>query len=330
LISSLGQIIDHCQESIVAFAGSNQDQYGNLTSATVDIGSGPPVPLTPNGQRVYLNDGTFPNSVFTWPALSDPNARAVVSIRPPLYELINPTVYPDLAKELDDFLKGAPSGPPSLVALWHEASGDNESGNATNCGTNKNEVCRGPGGAYSDYFAGLDSGFPGQHGAHGLLTAAQSFVQNRVQALNQAQPGIANVKVGAVEVVSKANPTDLANTISEWMAGGLDFYAADVYDSKDALADPTTLLDAFQQVCKDLNGGTVPTIGITETNSRWPGRRPFWFTTVWSWLKTNGHTSDSSCFLTYWNDQGLESGAWIPDDWATIDSLYGIFAESSP
>jgi hypothetical protein len=316
----------------VAFAGSNQDQYVNLTNASVDIGSGPPVPLAPNGQRIYLNDGSFPNSVFTWPPMTDaPGARACVSIRPPLYELINPTMYPDLANELDNFLKAAPSGPPSLVALWHEASGDNENGPGLkqNCGANKNNICRGPGGIYADYFASLDSGFSGQGGASGLLKSAQSFVQQRVQALNAANPGIANVKVGAVEVLSKAKPSDLASTISDWMAGGLDFYAADVYDSSDALAVPGTLLDTFQQVCTTVNGGTVPTICVTETNSRFPGRRPFWFTSVWSWLTTNGYTSDSVCFLTYWNPAGLESGAWIPDDWATIDSLYGIFAESS-
>jgi hypothetical protein len=305
----------------VAFAGSNQDQYPNLQAATVDIG-GSTVSLTPNGQRVYLNDGTFPNSTFTWPTLSDPSARAAVSIRPPLFELINPSQYPDLATELDNFLMAAPGGPTSLVALWHEASGDND-GSQQNCGTSGNEVCRGPGGAYSDYFASLDSQFPGQGGAHGLLTQAQSFVQSRAQTLG------ANVKVGAIEVVSRTD-SSLATTISEWMAGGLDFYAADVYDNKTGTADPSALLGNFQSVCKTVNGGTIPSIGVTETNSRFPGRRPFWFTSVWSWLQSNGHTSNSVSFLTYWNQTGLESGAWIPDDWATIDSLYGIFSESSP
>ena len=50
---------------------------------------------------------------------------------------------------------------------------------------------------------------------------------------------------------------------------------------------------------------------------------------MWSWLQSNGYTSNSTCFLSFWNATGAESGAWIADDWATIDALYAIFAESS-
>jgi hypothetical protein len=296
----------------MAFAGSNQGQYANVQSATVDIG-GSTFPLVPNGQRVYLNDGTFPNSTFTWPVLSDPGARACVSIRPPLWELINPGQNPGLATELDSFLMAAPGGPTSLVGLWHEAS------------------TTGPGGSYdtgstpAGYFSSLDSQFPGQGGAAGLLRKAQTFVQQRAQTLG------ANVKVGVIEVVNTSDPTTLAGNLDDFMADDLDFYACDVYDSKDATALPADLLGAFQTVVKGhITTGALPSIGITETNSRFPGRRPFWFTAAWSWLQSNGHTSNTVCFLTYWNPTGIESGAWIPDDWATIDSLYGIFAESSP
>jgi hypothetical protein len=51
---------------------------------------------------------------------------------------------------------------------------------------------------------------------------------------------------------------------------------------------------------------------------------------VWSWLQTNGFTDDTSCFLTYWNDSGEESGPWLTDDWATFDTLYAIFEQSAP
>lgn len=303
----------------MAFAGSNQLQYANLQSATVDIG-GSTVHLTPNGQRVYLNDGTFPNSVFTWPTLSDPNARACVSIRPPLWELINPKTYPNLATELDNFLTAAPAAPTpvSLVGLWHEAS------------------TIGPGGSYNKnstptgYFSSLDTNFKNQGGAAGLLTQAQTFVQQRAQALG------ANVKVGVIEVVNTSDPTTLKQDFTasngfSWLANNLDFYTCDVYDNRDGNAVPADMLGAFQTVVKDhMTNGLYPSIGITETNSRFPGRRPFWFTAAWSWLKSNGHTSNNVCFLTYWNPTGIESGAWIPDDWATIDSLYGILAESSP
>lgn len=316
----------------MAFAGANQLQFPNLQAATVDIGSST-VNLAPNGARVYLNDGTFPstgeNNSWSWSGIPA-GAAGCVSFRPSLFELVNPGQYPGVAATLDAFLTSAPAGPPSLLALWHEASGDNENGAKQNCGQSNNETCWGPGGAYSDYFASLDSQFPGQGGAKGLLLQAQSFVQQRVHALNQANPGSANVKVGAVEVVSKKNETDLANTILDWMAPGLDFYACDVYDSSTGTADPAALLTAFQQVSKAANNNVAPAaICVTETNSRFPGRRPFWFTSVWSWLQSNGYTSDVSCFLTYWNYTGVESGPWIPDDWATIDSLYGILAESS-
>lgn len=317
----------------MAFAGSNVSQYVNMQSATVDIG-GSTENLAPTGVRIYLDDGNFPstgaNGVWNWSGVPS-GARGCLSLRPALYELINPTRYPAVASALDAFLTSAPAGPPSLLGLWHEASGDNESGTAQNCGPNNNEVCRGPGGIYSDYFASLDSNFPNQGGAHGLLTKAQAYVQGRVKALNQANPGSSNVKVGAIEVVSKTSTTDLGNTINIWMANNLDFYAGDVYDTKDATAVPGDLLTAFQTVVKGhMTNGVYPSISITETNSRYPGRRPFWFTAAWSWLKSNGHTSNQVCFLTFWHQMGAESGAWIPGDWATIDSLHGIFAESSP
>ena len=296
----------------MAFAGSNQLQFANLQKATVDIG-GSTKHLKPDGQRVYLNDGKFPNSVFTWPKLSDSKARACVSIRPPLWELINPHRYPGLATELDNFLKAAPGGPTSLVGLWHEAS------------TN------GPGGVYNKkstpagYFDYLNTHFRSQGGAAGLLRQAQTFVQKRARHLH------ANVKVGAIEVVNTADVPKLHKHLDKWMANNLDFYACDVYDSREGDAVPADLLGAFQTVVKDhMTDGKRPAIGITETNSRFPGRRPFWFTAAWSWLKANGHTSNSVCFLTYWNAHGIESGAWIPDDWATIDSLYGILAQSAP
>ena len=295
----------------MAFAGSNAGQYPNLQNATVDIG-GATESLMPNGQRVYLNDGTFPNSVFTWPALSDPGARACISIRPPLFELNNPDMFPDLAAELDSFLQAAPqTGPPSLVGLWHEAS------------------TTGPGGSYDKcsappgYFTSLNTQFCGQGGAAALLRKAQQNVQSRAQDLK------VNVLVGAIEVVNTPYSGTLAGNLNDWMAPGLDFYACDVYDNKAGDAVAGDLLDAFQTVVQNLNPGVVPAIGITETNSRFPGRRPRWFTDAWSWLQNNGQTSDRVCFLTFWDPTGLESGAWIPDDWATIDALHGILARSS-
>jgi hypothetical protein len=296
----------------LAFAGSNQLQFANLQKATVDVG-GSTVHLKPNGQRVYLNDGIFPNSVFAWPSLSDPSARACVSIRPPLWELINPDAYPGLATELDHFLKAAPKGPTSLVGLWHEASTAGPAGSY-----NKDSTPKG----YFDY---LDKHFKKEGGAAGLLRKAQTFVQKRARDLH------ANVKVGVIEVVNTPDAPTLEKHLGNWMADNLDFYACDVYDSRDGNAVPADLLGAFQTVVKGhMTAGHYPSIGITETNTRFPGRRPFWFTAAWSWLKSNGHTSDTVCFLTYWSQTGIESGAWIPDDWATIDALHGILAESSP
>lgn len=296
----------------MAFAGSNQGTYTALQSATVDVGSST-VQLGPNGQRVYINDGTFPSSTFTWPALSDPNARACVSFRPPLFEVANLPTHPDIRSELDGFLMGAPqTGAPSLVALWHEASTT-----GPNMAYNKKSTPTG-------YFASLDSQFPGEDGAAGLLRQAQTSVQARAQYLG------ANVLVGAVEVVNTADPDKLAGNLDGWMAPGLDFYACDVYDNAGGNFVPADLLGAFQTVVEDINSGTFQTIGIAETNSRFPGRRAGWFTDAWAWLQNHGHTSDRVCFLTFWHSTGLESGAWLPDDWATIDALAGIFAESSP
>jgi hypothetical protein len=304
----------------VAFAGSNKDTYPTLQGATVDIG-GSTVPLTPNGQRVYVNDGTFPSSTFTWPTLSDPDARACVSFRPPLFEVANLGMYPGIKSELDSFLMGAPqTGAPSLVALWHEAS-------TTGPGMSYNKNSTPPG-----YFDSLDANFPGEGGAAGLLRQAQASVQTRAQQVG------ANVLVGAVEVVNKPGTSSdttgaskLASQLNPWMAENLDFYAADVYDNADGDFVPSILLNAFQSIAvAKMTNGAFPTIGIGETNSRFPGRRPQWFTDVWAWLQNHSHTSDRVCFLTFWHPTGIESGAWIPEDWATIDALAGIFAESAP
>jgi hypothetical protein len=289
----------------VAFAGSNQHFYAGLKQAVVDIG-GTSVHLAPTGVRVYLNDAKYPSSgPWDWKMVPD-GARGCVSIRPQLWELING----HLDHNLRAFLMAAPKGPTSLLGLWHEASGDGPG--------------YGPGNAYKDYFSLLNKHFKRQGGASGLLRDAQHYVQNKAHIWG------ANVKVGAIEVVSKTDPSMLAGTLDRWMATDLDFYACDIYDSKTADAHPAKLLDAFKAVSDKRTHPHSATIGIAETNSRFPGRRPYWFSGAWSWLKSAGFTSSRTCFLTYWNAHGLESGGWLPADWATIDALYSIFAESSP
>jgi hypothetical protein len=148
--------------------------------------------------------------------------------------------------------------------------------------------------------------------------------QSHIQAL--AKKHHANVKVGAIE-----NATISADKSRIWMAKNLDFYCCDIYDDRGCTTVPSAQLDQFHRYCNALMDSRSATIGVTETNSRCPKRRPYWFTHVWSWLQSHGFGSDSSsCFLTYWNPSGPESGPWRPDDRATIDALYGIFEKSSP
>ena len=323
----------------MAFAGANYDPYLQLEASG----------LHPTGVRRYLNevlDSTgqanpspippVPPAAPTNPWLPRENTtRACLSIRPPLWELINPQTYPNLKTDLDNFLKAAPPGAPSLLGLWHEASGDNGDVDAgatdvdNNCGPSKDKVCRGPGGIYSVYFDQLDTQFHGLGGASGLLKQAQSFVQQRALSLG------ANVLVGAIEVVSTSDQLALADKLDPWMGNNLDFYTCDVYDNSTCTAVPADLLDAFQAVVVNghMPNELYPTIGITETNSRCPDRRPFWFNAAWSWLKSHSHTSDRVCFLTYWNANGTQSGPWLDAAHGgepTIDALAAIFAESSP
>jgi hypothetical protein len=283
--------------------------------------------LAPNGVRVYLNEevGNYPGPIPPVPPVSSTNpwlpfettTRICLSIRPPLWELVNGNLDADLKA----LLMAAPGGPTSLLGLWHEASGDSD---ADGDDTDDVSGC-GPGKIYGPYFTQLDSQFPGQGGASGLLRRAQQYVQGRARLWG------ANVKVGAIEVVSSSDPATLADKLDPWMATDLDFYACDVYDNADATAHPSDLLDAFKTVCDHLvTAPSTATIAITETNSRVPGRRPFWFTSAWSWLRSNGFTSNRTSFLTYWRPNGLESGAWLPGDEATIDALSAIFAQSSP
>jgi hypothetical protein len=152
------------------------------------------------------------------------------------------------------------------------------------------------------------------------LVHAQSYIQ----AL--AKKHHANVHVGAIEdaTISKANS-------SKWMARNLDFYCCDIYDNRQCNTVPSTVLDQFQSYCNALTDSGNAVIGVTETNTRCEKRRPYWFAHVWSWLQAQDFgSSDSSCFLTYWNAKGPESGPWKANDTATIDALYAIFEKSSP
>jgi hypothetical protein len=150
------------------------------------------------------------------------------------------------------------------------------------------------------------------------------LAQSHIQAL--AKKVRANVKVGAIE-----NATISEDKSRIWMAKNLDFYCCDIYDDRECNTVPSSELDQFHGYCDALMDSGSATIGVTETNSRCSGRRPYWFTHVWSWLHSHGFASDtSSCFLTYWNPTGPESGPWLAGDHATIDALYAIFSESSP
>jgi hypothetical protein len=149
------------------------------------------------------------------------------------------------------------------------------------------------------------------------LRAAEQHVQEL------ARRHGANVKVGAIEVVGIEHP-------GQWMARDLDFYACDIYDNKDCDARPYEMLGKFKDQCDALVSSGTAVIGVTETNSRCSGRRPFWFHTVWSWLQTRGFTSNTSCFLTFWRLHATESGGWLPHDKATIRVLKEIFEQSSP
>jgi hypothetical protein len=149
------------------------------------------------------------------------------------------------------------------------------------------------------------------------LTAAQSHVRELAHHIG------ANVKVGAIEVIPIEHP-------GTWMAKDLDFYACDIYDDRECKAKPYEMLGKFKDQCDALMKSGHATIGVTETNSRCSGRRPFWFHTVWSWLHTRGFTSNTSCFLTFWRLHARESGGWLPHDKATIAALKAIFEQSSP
>ena len=160
--------------------------------------------------------------------------------------------------------------------------------------------------------------YPGITGEN--LRKAQKHVQKLSHGIG------ANVKVGAIDIVDIEKP-------GEWMAPGLDFYACDIYDNMHCDAKPHKMLDKFKDKCDKLNadhGFRPAIICVAETNSHCKPRRPFWFQTTWSWLQAHGFTSDTSCFLTYWNAEGKVSGAWDPDDKAVINALNTIFEHSTP
>jgi hypothetical protein len=256
----------------MTFAGSNADVFAKLQEAK----------LNPTGRRYYFNASVRPGPIPRhWPNIDGNPARACVSIRPNLEEVIKG----HLNGALTSFMRQAPRGPVSLLGLWHEAS-------------------------YLKY--------PGITGEQ--LRKAQKHIQKLSHDIG------ANVKVGAIDIVDIAHP-------GVWMAPGLDFYACDIFDNKTCDGKPYEMLGRFKAKCEKLNaahGFGPATICVAETNSHCRARRPFWFQTVWSWLQTQGFTSDRSCFLTYWRDKGPESGAWDPGDKAVIRALRTIFEKSAP
>lgn len=279
----------------MAFAGCNAGNFQKMVN-TCTVNKHVPC-LEPTGFRFYLNNRPFPGPVpKKWPVLSNVTgkaahaAHAVVSIRPDLDKLLEGS----LDEALIAFMQTAPGGPTSLLGLWHEAS------------TN------GPAGVYK-----------------GKITPAKLVAaQSHVQALAKDPKNKINVKVGAIETVPISQ-----NKAQMYMAPGLDFYACDIYDNKQGTAKPYELLGAFKHACDTLNakhGFGPATIGVTEANSRFSRRRPFWFHTTWSWMQTRGFTSNTSCFLTFWRTRSGESGAWDNFDNATIRTLNSIFKESKP
>jgi hypothetical protein len=158
-----------------------------------------------------------------------------------------------------------------------------------------------------------------------IQAASLRGAQKHIQAL--AHSNGYNVRVGAIETATISTAKS-----STWMARNLDFYSCDIYDGKTCSSNPGSQLDEFKERCDALTDSGQATIGITETNSRCEGRRPFWFTAAWSWFKSHHlDTNNETCFLTFWNPlpARIESGPWLASDRATIDALDAIFHEAA-
>jgi hypothetical protein len=93
----------------MTFAGCNARAFAMMQDAK----------LHPTGQRFFFNAGTTPGPIPRhWPVIGGGSARACVSIRPNLHQVISGQLDGALA----NFLRQAPRGPTSLLGLWHEAS----------------------------------------------------------------------------------------------------------------------------------------------------------------------------------------------------------------
>ncbi|HEY2551099.1 MAG TPA: hypothetical protein VGI64_11030 [Streptosporangiaceae bacterium] len=104
----------------MVLAGANAEAFDLMRQTPAEIGPASRT-LRPTGQRVYLNNASkTPGHIpASWPAPSDPAARVCVSIRPEPAAVVSRS----LDEALKAWLSQAPqTGPPSLLALWHEAS----------------------------------------------------------------------------------------------------------------------------------------------------------------------------------------------------------------
>jgi hypothetical protein len=108
---------------------------------------------------------------------------------------------------------------------------------------------------------------------------------------------------------------------------GLDFYALDWYDSWTPV-----LFEGLNEWAENVAAlQPYPVLAIAETNSNVEARRPFWFSSVYGWLRSYqvAHPDEVLGFWSYWNQAGPLSGPFLPNDTATIAALTSIGADAA-
>lgn len=159
--------------------------------------------------------------------------------------------------------------------------------------------------AYAE--ADADAAKGGQFALLGLTADIMQQVHARLFALCQGS----NVRYGAVNC-------GYGSASNAFVTPGLDFYGLDIYEP--CRPGIMSALEDFAQNMNSVQPGA--TLAIAECNSNVQARRPYWFASIFGFMKRyEKHDGPVAAFMTYWHAGGPLSGPWLPGDAAVIATL---------
>jgi hypothetical protein len=123
-----------------------------------------------------------------------------------------------------------------------------------------------------------------------------------------------------VQVVGGYSPISLGKALPHYICGEVDAVYNDGYQYHKGQS-PAEVFGAVADAINIAAGKKMPR-GITETNTRYHGARPRWFSEAWQYAAAHHY----QVFFTFWNSE--PQYRWQPGDKATIAELRRIHTAS--